>query len=590
MADERDDIRARIDLVELVGQKVALKRAGKNWKGLCPFHDDKNPSFYVSPDIGYYRCWSCGEKGDVFDWVMKTQNLTFREGLEMLAKQAGVTLKPRVGEASKSEVEERAAAMDDALRFFKDSLQSASHALEYCDRRGLSKDVREAWELGYAPDHGEALAIHLQKKKHSLTLCRTLFLVDQDSGGGYFDKFRGRLMFPIRDERGQLVAFGGRLLGDGHPKYINSGDTPIYRKSRVLYGLHLAKQKMLETRNAVLVEGYLDVIACHQAGVEDAVASLGTAFAEDHGRLLKRWCDRATVLYDGDEAGQKAAERACEGLRVARIQAQVALLPPGDDPDTLLKREGPHAVKRAVAGGISPLAFTLRRLEMREDPGGAPFWAEAIAALAACESPAELDRHVTDLAAKFMRGQPESSARTTLYDRIKVHRRAARQKFAPNKAVVNAVPFSTGMNPPEAFVFQVFVSEALRTQAWEAIREPDLLWTEAAQSMASAILAAFPSAPPSGPAREWIGAIEEPEMRSRLADIEFFSGYRAAGKLIEDASSEDALEGAISTLRRQREERKIGEIKVGEPSDERLANIMDRLKNLKSDPIPPSGP
>lgn len=583
MADERDDIRARIDLVELVGQKVALKRAGKNWRGLCPFHDDKNPSFNVSPDIGYYRCWACGERGDVFDWVMKTQNLTFREALEQLAKQAGITLKPRVGEASKSEVEERAAAMDEAQRFFRASLASAAIALEYCDRRGLTKEVRDAWELGYAPDLGEALAIHLHKKKHSLALCRTLFLVDQDGGGGYYDRFRGRLMFPIRDERGQLVAFGGRLLGDGQPKYVNSGDTPIYRKSRVLYGLHLAKKKMLETRRAVLVEGYLDVIACHRAGVDEAVASLGTSFAEDHGRLLKRWCDHATVLYDGDEAGQKAAERACEGLRIAGIEAAVALVPPGDDPDTLLKREGPHAVKLAASDGLSPLAFTLRRLEMREDPGGAPFWTEAIAALATCDSPAEVDRHVTDLAAKFMKGQPESTARITLYSRIKDHRRVARQRGAPIKAVIQTMPMSTGMNAPEAVVFRAFVGEPLRRQAWEAIREPELLWTEAARTLAQSILPVFAEAPPAGPAKEWIGSLEDPEMRSRLADIEFFSGYKVAGKLIEDSATPEALEAALQTLRRQREERRIGEIKGEDPSDEKLAAIMDRLRSLKAE-------
>lgn len=582
MADERDDIRARIDLVELVGQRVALKRAGKNWKGLCPFHDDRNPSFYVSPDIGYYRCWSCGEKGDVFDWVMKTQNLTFREALEQLAQQAGITLRPRVGEATKSEQEERAAAMEEAQRFFRDSLASAPNALAYCDRRGLNEEIRQNWELGYAPDLGEALAIHLQKKKHSLQLCRTLFLVDQDPGGGYFDKFRGRLMFPIRDERGHLVAFGGRILGDGHPKYINSGDTPIYRKSRVLYGLHRAKQKLLETRRAVLVEGYLDVIACHRAGVEEAVASLGTAFAEDHARLLKRWCDHATVLYDGDEAGQKAAERACEILREAGLAADVALAPPGDDPDTVLTREGPLAVKRMATGGITPLEFSLRRLEKRENPAEAAFWSEAITMLATCDAPAELDRHVTELAAKYMKGQPETVARTTLFSRIRDHRRSLRRKQDGARAVVS-VPFTTEMNPPEAMVFRAFVDESLRRTAWESIREVGLLWTESAQKLGEAIMEAFSDSPPKGAARDWIGIIEDPEMRSKLADIEFASGFRVAGKLVDDAATDETLAAALATLRRQREERAIGEIKAGDSSDERLVAIMERLKNLKTD-------
>lgn len=583
MADERDDIRARIDLVELVSQRVALKRAGKHWKGLCPFHDDKNPSFSVSPDIGYYRCWSCGEKGDIFDWVMKTQNLTFREALEQLAAQAGVTLKPRTGEASKSESDERAAAMADALRFFRDSLLASANAQDYCRRRGLGDEVQETWEIGYAPDIGEALAIHLQKKRHSLQLCRELFLVDQDAGGGFYDRFRGRLMFPIRDERGQLVAFGGRLLGDGHPKYVNSGDTPLFRKSRVLYGLNRAKTKLLETRRAVLVEGYLDVIACHRAGVEEAVASLGTAFAEDHARLLKRWCDRATILYDGDEAGQKAAERACEILHAANVQADVALSPPGDDPDTMLAREGPLAVLRMASGGISPLEFKLRRIELRANPGEGAFWTEAIAALAACDSPTELDRHVTELAARHMKAQPESVARITLYSRIKDFRRAQRRTKDGVRAVVAVAPMSLEMNPSEASVFRAFLAPDLRRPALEAIREPGLLWTESACALAGAIAAAFPNEPPSGPAKEWLSKIEDDRRRSDLADIEFFSGFQVAGKQVEDAVTGEALQEAIRKLRRLREEREIGEFRTGEMTDEKLAAIVDRLKALRSD-------
>jgi DNA primase len=577
VADERDEIRARVDLVELVGQRVALKRAGRNWKGLCPFHDDRNPSFHVSPEIGYYRCWSCGEKGDAFTWLMKTQNLTFREALEQLAKQVGVTLRARAGEASKSESEARAAAMDEALRFFREELRKNSFASEYCQGRGLSEEVRETWELGYAPDHGEALAIHLQKKKHSLSLCRTLFLVDQDPSGGFYDRFRGRLMFPIRDERGQLVAFGGRILGDGQPKYVNSGDTPILRKSRVLYGLHRAKRKLLETRSAVLVEGYLDVIACHRAGVEEAVASLGTSFADDHGRLLKRWCDRATVLYDGDEAGQKAAERACEILRTAGIQASVAVVPPGDDPDTLLEREGPAQVQKVVQSGVSPLAFTLRRLEMREDPAGAAFWNEAAAALAACDSPAEVDRHVSDLAAKYLKGQTESSARTTIYSRIREQRRYLRRGRAGVAAPIAATPVREGMHPVESLVFRAFLDLNLREPAWRAIRETGLLWTEPAARLGEALGDAFGAGPPSGSPREWIGSIEDEALRAALADAQFHTGLRIGGKLVEDAATAESLEAAVATLRKLREQRQAQELKTPSEDDEHLKKLHEHL-------------
>lgn len=583
MADERDEIRSRINLVELVGQKVALKRTGKNWKGLCPFHDDRNPSFYVSPDIGYYRCWSCGESGDAFTWVMKTQNLTFYEALQALAKQAGVTLKPRSGDVSKTESDQRAAAMDASLRFFREQLQKSPSALAYCERRGLDDQVQKDWELGYAPDVGEALAVHLQRNKHPLPLCRALFLVDQDAGGGYYDRFRGRLMFPIRDERGQLVAFGGRLLGEGHPKYVNSGDTPIYRKSRVLYGLNHAKQKLLETRRAVLVEGYLDVIACHRAGVTEAVASLGTAFAEDHAKLMKRWCDKATILYDGDEAGQKAAERASEILKVAGIEPSVAVVSAGDDPDTLLKREGPDAVQKAATNTISPLAFTLQRLEARVEPSTAAFWDEATAAMAACDTPAEVDKHVTELAARHMKGQTEAGARITIYAWIKNHRRQQRKSAPLRIAQEGHKPFMSSMTPAEAVLFMAFLEEGYRAAAWTAIHEDGLIWTETAIALAAGLRASFPDRPPVGPPKDWIGQIESEGHRAKLADIQFYSGHKISGKPVEDVLYPESIESAIRTLRNQREQRRIGELKKEAAGEEKLINIMDRLRNLKAE-------
>ncbi|MFQ3677909.1 MAG: DNA primase, partial [Fimbriimonadaceae bacterium] len=299
MAGEREEIRARISIVELVGQRVSLKRTGKDWKGLCPFHPDKNPSFSVSETTGRYRCWSCGETGDVFSWVMKTQNVDFPEALEILARQAGVELTPRAGAPDHSLRVRQLAAMEEALKFFREQLVRSREALGYVERRGLDQEILDAWEIGYAPADGSPLSRRLGKAGFPLEMCRDLFLVDQ-SGSGYRDKFFNRLMFPIRNERGELVAFGGRVLGDGHPKYINSGDTPIFRKSRVLYGMFRAREAMRRRRHAVLVEGYLDVIACHRAGVDTAVASLGTALAEEHAQLLRRWVDEVTIFYDGD--------------------------------------------------------------------------------------------------------------------------------------------------------------------------------------------------------------------------------------------------------------------------------------------------
>ncbi|HZH98329.1 MAG TPA: DNA primase, partial [Fimbriimonadaceae bacterium] len=400
MRDETDEIRARVNIVDLVGSSVNLKKAGKDWKGLCPFHQDRNPSFQVSPQLGRYRCWSCGEHGDIFTWVMKTQNVEFREALEILAKQAGVTLKSKKPSGPDTKPMQLS-AMEAALQFFRDALIKSPAARAYCERRGISDDVIARWEIGYAPDVGEALANHLKRGGFSLNECKALFLVDQDAGGGFFDKFRGRLMFPIRDERGELVAFGGRLLGDGHPKYINSSDTPLYKKSRVLYGMYRAKDAMRETRTAVMVEGYLDVIACHSAGVTNAVASLGTALSEEHAKLLARWCDGVTILYDSDAAGEKAAGRGIEVLEAEKLRIRVALMPAGEDPDTLLRTAGAAAVQDAVKKGVKPLDYRIRSIEKRLKSDQEEFWNEIAAALATEPLEMERSKHILRLAPTY---------------------------------------------------------------------------------------------------------------------------------------------------------------------------------------------
>ena len=376
MNDERDEIRRRLDIVELVSQRVRLKRSGKNYLGLCPFHDDKTPSFNVSPTTGRYKCFACGESGDVFTWVMKTQALEFREALKVLADQAGVVLSksfegPRI---DKSEREAQLAIMQSALIFFRNELRRNTAALAYLDGRSIDQAVQEDWEIGYAPDVGEALAINLQKEGKHLATAEQLFLTQKDRSGGFSDKFRGRVMFPIRDERGDIVGFGGRILGDGHPKYINSSETPLYNKSRVLYGIHRAKDPMMKSRHAVLVEGYLDVIACHRAGVTEAVASCGTALAEGQVKLLKRFADKVTILYDGDSAGQKAAIRAANRalpmLAPGRSLAFVTL-PAGVDPDDFVRAKGPAAFA-ALLEKPEPLVDRLWAHELAAEPLDTP--------------------------------------------------------------------------------------------------------------------------------------------------------------------------------------------------------------------------
>ena len=568
MSDERDEIRSRIDIVELVGGRVALRRQGKSFKGLCPFHDDKTPSFTVDPATGRYRCWSCGEAGDCFTWVMKTQHLEFPEALKELAIKAGVELKARGPSAPAGQREAQRAAMAEALVFFRESLARNEVARAYVQGRGIDEASVATWEIGYAPDSFESLTQRLRQKGHDLNECKSLFLVDERERGGVYDKFRGRLMFPIRDERGELVAFGGRLLGDGQPKYINSSDTPLYRKSRVLYGFDHAKDAIAKSRRAVLVEGYLDVIACHRAEEKTAIASLGTALSEEHAKLLKRWAEEVTVLYDADAAGQKAAERAVELLRAEGIRVRVALMPEGEDPDTLLKRAGPSAVRKAVEGGLSPLDFAVGQLETRLKPEDEAFWESLVALLAAAPSSLEIERHLDRFSGLYPGLRDPMAARKRLERLIEDRRPAPSLKERPpparnakprpqngdadradaaskegNETMEASVPMlRERLNGIESAVFRaLYVPEFQRT-AWMFARMEALFMTGAGVMLSKAILSAFPDSPPAGVPAVWLSRLPD-GAATMMADLN-------DGPL-DLPVTEEVLAEAIERLKRQ---------------------------------------
>jgi DNA primase len=575
LADEREEIRARIDIVDLVGRSRPLKRAGKHWKGLCPFHEDKNPSFFVSPDTGRYRCWSCGETGDIFTWVMKTQNVDFVEAMRLLAKEAGVELSTRGTPESRAKRESHEELMAAALEFFRAGLHRSPGALDYCRRRGLDEAVLQEWELGFAPDQGEALAVHLKKNGFSLADGKELFLVDQDASGGYFDKFRGRLIFPIRDERGALVAFGGRLLGDGQPKYINSSDTPLYRKSRVLYGMHRARERLNAARQAVLVEGYLDVIACHRAGVTSALASLGTSLSEDHAKLLKRWCESVVILYDSDAAGQKAAERAVGILRAEGVKVRVALMPPGDDPDTLLRSEGPAAVQRAVEQGLTPTEYRVQATRQRLSPETEEFWEEVIEALAEAPTELEVDSQIERLAPLYPGIRDRVRAQQALKRDVSGRRRRVRERVGSRPPATPAFGMRYELTAPEAVVLRSFVDQDFRRLAWMVTRNAQLFETSLGVSLCEAIHRAFPEGPPEGPASAWLHRIEPEALRDALGALEF------------DVRSEKIGEGyladSVQLLKQRLETRSLAEMQQGQLDDGKRQEILERLRRLKPD-------
>lgn len=361
MRDERllEELKARLDIADVISDYVELKRAGQNYKGLCPFHSEKTPSFMVSPDKQIFHCFGCGVGGNVIHFVMKYENLSFPEALRFLARKAGIELKeyrPQSGDDGLREklLEIQAAA----AKVFCENLKKSKTASSYLRNRGLSEETIQAFSLGYAVRDWHRVVNYLKEKGFPRALVLQSGIVSSGEKGLY-DTFRDRIMFPIVDLQGGIIAFGGRVMDDSQPKYLNSSDTPLFRKGETLYGLPHAREALRKKGHAVIVEGYFDVIACHQYGVANAIAPLGTALTPGHLQRLKRFTRKAVLVFDGDEAGKAAAKRSIPLLLEQGYASTVLLLPPDDDPDSFLRKNGEQRFEEMVAGALSPVGFVM---------------------------------------------------------------------------------------------------------------------------------------------------------------------------------------------------------------------------------------
>ena len=375
-------VRERASLIEVVSDVVALRRRSRNAVGLCPFHGEKTPSFNVSEERGFFHCFGCGEHGDVFAFVMKTQALTFPEAVRRVAERFGVPLPEEAGEPAQRR-EPLAAVNAAAAAFFRGELRApgGARARDYLRERGLGEEMIERFALGWAPGAGEALTRHLRARGLPLDDALTAGLVlrrDRPDGrDGVFDRFRERVMFPITDTSGKVIAFGGRILpgrpagGDPPPKYLNSAESPIFRKGHTLYGLALARDAIRKADRAIVVEGYLDVIALAQAGIGEVVAPLGTALTADQLRLLRRFTETVVACFDGDPAGRRAAARSFPVFLEAGLWGRGAFLPAGEDPDTFVRAQGGEALEHVLAAA-EPLveAFVVELAGPRQDAVG----------------------------------------------------------------------------------------------------------------------------------------------------------------------------------------------------------------------------
>jgi DNA primase len=362
-------VREAADILDVVGDHVRLKKRGRGWEGLCPFHEEKTPSFSVDPDKGLYYCFGCHQGGDVFKFVMQVEHLNFPETVERLARRYGVKLPPRSPETKKRREagERQRALLEEAQRFFAGCLEEArgAEARSELDRRGFPKESWREFGFGFAPDDWRCLLDHMKRRHPEGALVESGLAIRPDSGTSPYDRFRNRLTFPIRSGDGALIAFGGRQLGDGEPKYLNSPESALFRKRSTLFCLDRARRSLADKGRVLVVEGYFDCLSLHRIGVENVVATLGTALTPDHARLLKRRLGPdglALLCYDADSAGRRAAASGAGVLLEAGVDVAMMVLPPGMDPDDVIRERGEEDFRKLLEEPISLLEFLLADL------------------------------------------------------------------------------------------------------------------------------------------------------------------------------------------------------------------------------------
>ena len=409
-----EEIRNRVALAAIIGRRTRLVRRGREYSGLCPFHNEKTPSFTVNEDKGFYHCFGCGAHGDVITFIMRTDSLSFPEAVERLAGEAGLEV-PQSSPEEREQAKRHASLLDAveaACAFFEKELRSARGriGLDYLKGRGLDDETIARFRLGYAPDARGALWKALQTAEIPLALAvEAGLLTVSEHGGEPFDRFHGRVIFPISDRRGRTVAFGGRILGEGQPKYLNSPDSSLFHKGEMLYGVAQARTGIAEQGTAIICEGYMDVIALHRAGFAHAVAPLGTALTERQIDLLWRMTPEPIVCLDGDTAGRRAATRAAErALPMLKpgFSLRFAMVPPPEDPDSLIKAGGPQAMRK-VLDDAKPMSEVVWQAALGQYPSDTP------------ERRAALEKALMEGAASIADGRVKEEYRRFFKDKLR---------------------------------------------------------------------------------------------------------------------------------------------------------------------------
>jgi DNA primase len=371
-----DEVVARSDIVEIISARVPLKKGGREYKACCPFHNEKSPSFWVSPDKQFYHCFGCGAHGTVIGFLMQYEKMEFFDAVADLAQRAGLEMPREAQKAGDTGAADLHEVMGRVARFFEQNLADQPRARKYLEVRGIDAKTAAKFALGFAPDSWDSLlnrfGAHEEERRQILQLG---MIIERDTRGGeraagFYDRFRDRLMFPIRDSRGRVIGFGGRIIDQGEPKYLNSPETPLFHKGRELYGLYEARQARADFKRLMIVEGYMDVVRLHQAGITYAVATLGTATTQEHLNKIFRLTSEVVFCFDGDRAGRQAAWRALENaLPLARDgrELKFMFLPEGHDPDTLVAQEGAEAFESRLGAALPLSEYLIQHLMVEVD-------------------------------------------------------------------------------------------------------------------------------------------------------------------------------------------------------------------------------
>ena len=365
-----DDLIARADIVEVIGKRAQLKKAGREYKACCPFHDEKTPSFTISPDKGFYHCFGCGAHGTVIGFLMDFEHLSFVEAIESLASSMGVEVPRKENSKSTQRYDALLSLMESVASFWQNNLKKTPSAIEYLKKRGIDGSTAKRYGIGYAPNNWTKILDKFGTSKEGIENLLSTGLIIRKDDDKYYDRFRDRIMFPIRDTRGRTIGFGGRIISNGEPKYLNSPETILFHKGQELYGLYEAKQALRQIEHLIVVEGYMDTLALAKHGIDSSVATLGTATSNEHLNRLFRLTDSIYFSFDGDRAGKKAAWRALENtlpqIREGR-QIRFIFLPKGHDPDSFINENGVGAFLKLMEMGMPLSEFLINELSVKVD-------------------------------------------------------------------------------------------------------------------------------------------------------------------------------------------------------------------------------